>query len=182
MAIICIPLPIIFRAKIPVWRRLLLLFLLCSGAFVVVCAILRAYYSLQDLSLLPIAAGWTSRETFVAAVVVSIPGIKPIFSHTTWFRFRSTADGSYQSGGNNHGGSELVTIGGGGGKGVGYETGSKGKSELTVNGKELTGTRLSSDGSEDIILSNESDDVSSHIRVTSGYKITREEQERARGL
>lgn len=160
VAIIAIPIPIIFRAKISIWRRLSLLFLLCSGAFVVVCAILRAYYSLQDLTLLPIASGWTSRETFVAAVVVSIPGIKPMFSRKTWFKFRSTNPSSNDDGGSRrlrtH---ELVTIGGSG------NPGSQLNHEWTVNGKEHKGARLSSDGSEDIILRNEG------IQVTNSYEV-----------
>lgn len=155
LAIIALPTPIIFKAKIPLWRRLLLLALLSSGAFTAIATILRAYYSLQDLTLLPVAAGWTSRETFVAAVAVSIPGIKPIFSRSNWFRSRSGTGDGYRYGSQ---GNELRTIGGSGGQAISF--GSQGPSKWPVAGrnKEIKGTRLSSDGgSEDIILTGPGD-------------------------
>jgi len=47
-----------------------------------ICTILRAYYSLASITSLPIALGWASRECFVAAIVASLPGIKPLFRNT----------------------------------------------------------------------------------------------------
>jgi hypothetical protein len=156
LAIISVPLPIIFKAKIPIWRRMLLALLLCSGVFVIIATILRAYYSLQSLTTLPVAAGWTSRETFAAAVAVSIPGIKPMLSQTTWFRFRSSADDSKKYNDSSKGRNwthELRTIGGSGAP-ASHGAGSKmSTADWQVSGKELKGTRLSSDvGSEEIIL------------------------------
>ncbi|KPM36042.1 hypothetical protein AK830_g10521 [Neonectria ditissima] len=179
LAIIAVPVPIIFKAKIPVWRRLMLLALLCSGVFVIIATILRAYYSLKSITTLPVAAGWTSRETFVAAIAVSIPGIKPLFSRSKWFRFRSTAeDVVYYTGSRGKNGNhELQTIGGGRQPATcGPEE--VGQSEWQVSGKELKGTRLSSDGSEDIILSggNEQSHVSS-IDVTRDH--TRSSEQKA---
>lgn len=49
-----------------------------------ICTILRAYYSLTSITNLPIALGWADRECFVAAIVVSLPGIKPLFRNTRW--------------------------------------------------------------------------------------------------
>ena len=53
-----------------------------SGFFIMICTILRAYYSLASITSLPIALGWASRECFVAAIVASLPGIKPLFRNT----------------------------------------------------------------------------------------------------
>lgn len=55
-----------------------------SGVFIMICTILRAYYSLKSLTTLSIALGWANRECFVAAIVVSLPGIKPLFRNTRW--------------------------------------------------------------------------------------------------
>lgn len=53
-----------------------------SGIFIMICTILRAYYSLASITSLPIALGWADRECFVAAIVASLPGIKPLFRNT----------------------------------------------------------------------------------------------------
>lgn len=137
-------------------------------------AILRAYYSLKSLTTLPVAAGWTSRELFVAAVVVSIPGIKPMFSQATWFRFKSS---NGQSSGNTHGYAantsrsrnlELVTIGGSGRPTPGAPpAGGADRSEWRVGAKEIRGHKLHSDGSsEDLILEG------SGIHITKEYNVS----------
>lgn len=55
--------------------------LFSSGIFVMVCAVVRAYYSLSNINNLSIALGWASREILVASIVVCAPSFKPILSH-----------------------------------------------------------------------------------------------------
>jgi hypothetical protein len=55
-----------------------------SGIFIMICTILRAYYSLLSITNLGTALGWADRECFVAAIVVSLPGIKPLFRNSRW--------------------------------------------------------------------------------------------------
>lgn len=55
-----------------------------SGIFIMISTILRAYYSLSSITNLGTALGWADRECFVAAIVVSLPGIKPLFRNTRW--------------------------------------------------------------------------------------------------
>lgn len=128
------------------------------------------------------AAGWTSRELFVAAVVVSIPGIKPMFSQSSWFN-RTSQKSDDGTGGGRSGGAwthELVTVGGSApGAGTkmagGYETGNKGRSEWRVGGKEIKGHQLTSDGSsEDLILqdaAHPAQPVTGAIQVTTEFKV-----------
>lgn len=85
-SIIAIPVPILFKVNLVFWRKLLLGLLLCSGVFVILSTILRAYYSLQSISLLVTAMGWASREMFVAATAVCMPGIKPLVSKSNWYK------------------------------------------------------------------------------------------------
>lgn len=80
------------KVNLSLRRKLLLVPLLCSGIFIMAATILRAYYSLSDITQLPTAAAWASRETFVAAVAVSIPGIKPLFSNSKWVKSFKTGD------------------------------------------------------------------------------------------
>lgn len=75
-----------------------------SGIFIVICTILRAYYSLVDITNPSIALDWADRECFVAAIVVSLPGIKPLFRNSRWLGStnRKTPKSLYNSSGYNH--------------------------------------------------------------------------------
>lgn len=84
MGIIMVPMPLLFRVKVPVEQKIALVLLFSLGFFVIVATILRAYYSLQSLNTLMIALGWASRETFVATIVACAPAIKPLFSNQRW--------------------------------------------------------------------------------------------------
>lgn len=64
-----------------------------------ICALLRAYYSVQQIDKLQIALGWASREALVSAVTVCAPGIKPLVSNGRWFsRSSNQASGGFSSG------------------------------------------------------------------------------------
>lgn len=82
--IILIPIPILIKLQVPLHRKLILTAMFSSGIFIMICTVLRVYYSLKSLTTLSIALGWANRECFVAAIVVSLPGIKPLFRNTRW--------------------------------------------------------------------------------------------------
>lgn len=82
--IILIPIPILVKLQVPLHRKAILTAMFSSGIFIMICTILRVYYSLKSLTTLSIALGWANRECFVAAIVVSLPGIKPLFRNTRW--------------------------------------------------------------------------------------------------
>lgn len=67
-------------------QKMILVALFCSGIFVMICAVLRAYYSVTDINTLETALGWASRECFVSVFIVCAPGIKPLFARFRWFR------------------------------------------------------------------------------------------------
>ncbi|KAJ5660867.1 uncharacterized protein N7484_000239 [Penicillium longicatenatum] len=60
-------------------------------------AVLRAYYSVKDISTLSTALGWASRESIVSALTVCAPGIKPLISSSRWFS-TNTNSGSTSAG------------------------------------------------------------------------------------
>ncbi|KAI9926619.1 hypothetical protein ASPWEDRAFT_187222 [Aspergillus wentii DTO 134E9] len=95
--VIAIPMPIVFAAQIPIHRKLILSGLFSSGVFVIICAILRAYYSVRNIQDLSVALGWASREVFVSALAVSAPGIKPLFNKSRWFSSKKTSNNHYGS-------------------------------------------------------------------------------------
>lgn len=82
--IMVIPIPLLIKLQVPLHRKLILAAMFSSGIFIMICTVLRAFYSLQSLTTLSIALGWANRECFVAAIVVSLPGIKPLFRNTRW--------------------------------------------------------------------------------------------------
>ena len=89
-----VPLPIIISAKIPPFQKFVLCILFSSGIFVMIAAVLRAYYSVSNLNNLDVALGWASREALVSVVVVCAPGIKPLLSQFKWFQsFKSSSNG-----------------------------------------------------------------------------------------
>lgn len=182
------PLPVIFAARITIGRRLALMALLCSGILVAIAAVLRGYYSIKDISTVPVAAGWTARELCVAALVASAPGIKPLFSTSSWFAGSSHQNGN--SGGSKSGqgawNNELVTIGGTGAEprhrlnnndddelaAPGFETGNKGQSQWHIRTKEADSR---SDGSsEELILNDRTSGVNPQgaIHVTQKFQVT----------
>lgn len=46
--------------------------------------ILRVVFSIGEIGHLPIASQWALRETFVTVLVVTAPGIKPLFNQHNW--------------------------------------------------------------------------------------------------
>lgn len=78
----CVPIPLIVVARIPIIQKMILVALFCSSIFVMICAALRAYYSITDINTL----GWASHECFVSLFIVCAPDIKPLFAQFRWFR------------------------------------------------------------------------------------------------
>lgn len=102
--ILIIPIPILTKLQVPLQRKLILVIMFSSGVFIMICTILRAYYSLGDITNLPLALGWADRECFVAAIVVSLPGIKPLFRNTRWLGSsnRKASNSPYSNSGYNN--------------------------------------------------------------------------------
>ena len=99
-----VPLPMLFQTNLPLGRKLILGVLFSSGTFVIICAILRAYYSLRNIDSLPVALGWASRELLVASIVVCSPTIKPLVSQAKRVITDKSRSGSWRS----HAGSQFT--------------------------------------------------------------------------
>ncbi|KAL1960120.1 hypothetical protein VTO42DRAFT_292 [Malbranchea cinnamomea] len=83
-ALVCIPLPLLRKVKIPLYRKIVIGILLCSGVFVMVATLLRCILSLKDVEGINNSTIWAIRETFVGLICVNAPCIKPLFSQSTW--------------------------------------------------------------------------------------------------
>ncbi|OJD29680.1 sedlin protein [Diplodia corticola] len=85
-----IPAPILWKAQIPIRRKLLVALLLFSGIFIVAAAIIRCVMSVGEIRRIGTSGVWAIRETFVSIFAVNAPAIKPLFSR----RHRRTPDNS----------------------------------------------------------------------------------------
>lgn len=83
--IMAIPMPVLWRLQVSLRRKLALSSLFCSGIFIIVCTILRTYFVLGDSSNQLLGQQWAEREGFVSMIVISAPGIWPIFRQSGLF-------------------------------------------------------------------------------------------------
>ncbi|KAL1641019.1 hypothetical protein SLS58_006461 [Diplodia intermedia] len=112
-----IPAPILWKAQIPLKRKLLVAVLLFSGIFIVAAAIIRCVMSVNDIRHIGTSGIWAIRETFVSLFAVNAPAIKPLFSRSRHNlggssnnnnKSSSAAGGKYGNG-RSHGGGGTVT-------------------------------------------------------------------------
>lgn len=76
--LIAIPMPMLFRASMPRWKRAWLVGLFSLGLFVVMAAILRVVLLVSDpVNGAQLAGSWAVRETFVAVVTTNLPLLFP---------------------------------------------------------------------------------------------------------
>ncbi|KAH6951140.1 hypothetical protein BKA56DRAFT_505876 [Ilyonectria sp. MPI-CAGE-AT-0026] len=72
--LMAIPIPVLWKAKVPKFKKLMLVLLFSGGVFVMVAGILRCVLILKNPTTGPQqAASWAVRESFVAVVTSSIP-------------------------------------------------------------------------------------------------------------
>lgn len=71
--------------RLPLGRLIFTSFLLGSGIFVAVCALIRVILVVYNLGNHAKRGIWGGRELLVAIIVVNLPVIKPLFNKTSWF-------------------------------------------------------------------------------------------------
>lgn len=160
--------------------------LFSSGVFIMICTVLRAYYSLKSIQSLSIALGWADRECFVAAIVVSLPGIKPLFRNVRWLG-SSNRSRRYDENTSSQGTRFPWTKGSEGHTRTDVSTRTdihQDHFELSsrLSKRPIGASRLSSEGSEEHILGAQKDlegDPNNAIHVTTEYIL--EEEGRSRG-
>ncbi|CAJ2511284.1 Uu.00g069090.m01.CDS01 [Anthostomella pinea] len=158
-AILCIPLPLLWKLQIPLKKKLVIGLLLSSGLFVISAAIIRVVLTLSaNPSALNINR-WGVRETIVGIISVNIPILRPLFSRSFWNSSPITSSGSHSKGGK--GGTTTA-----GGQGP-YEMAS------SINGSQADdGGRKSFNGSEEHIIGKPGD---GNVVVSTTYNVTSEE-------
>lgn len=80
-----IPVPLLWNLQASFRRKLALACLFCSGIFIICCTVLRTYYVFTNSLLQSTGVAWAGREGTVSMIVISAPGIWPLFRRSHWF-------------------------------------------------------------------------------------------------
>ncbi|KAL1633272.1 hypothetical protein SLS58_011138 [Diplodia intermedia] len=112
-AILVIPIPMLWRLKVAMSRKLAIAALLSSGVFVIGAAITRAALTLGEAPSALNINRWGVRETIVGIVAVQLPLLRPLFVRDFWRRGRyvSSGSGGGGSGGANAGSTNDIRTG-----------------------------------------------------------------------
>ncbi|KAL7774214.1 hypothetical protein CFE70_005126 [Pyrenophora teres f. teres 0-1] len=78
--ILYIPLPLLWNVQLPIRKKVIYGFWLCTGIFIMTATLLRCILCLQDVSQINVGTIWSIRETFVGIIAVNFPVLKPFFS------------------------------------------------------------------------------------------------------
>ncbi|TDZ28980.1 hypothetical protein C8035_v007300 [Colletotrichum spinosum] len=77
--LLSIPIPMLWTSKLPMRKKLGLIFLFSGGLFVTMAGILRCYLIISDpINGAQQAGSWAVRETFVAVVTTNLPMVFPL--------------------------------------------------------------------------------------------------------
>ncbi|TVY36494.1 hypothetical protein LOCC1_G008207 [Lachnellula occidentalis] len=167
LGILVIPIPIIWKVKIPLGRKIIIGALLFSGVFVITAALLRCILTLANTKEIGNSTIWGIRETFVSLIAISTPAIKPLFKKEHWLgssndvssrRFKKFSGNKLSGISGNHGDLEI------------------GNSQKGLRNMESE-TELkdfSSNGSEENIINPQNSPL--EINVTTAYALDNEEE------
>ncbi|KAG9188344.1 hypothetical protein G6011_02267 [Alternaria panax] len=98
LIILSIPMPLLFKVRLPKKNKTILFVIFCIGAFTIVAAVLNKYYSFTN----PFGTEWTIwylRESYTAILCANLPLTYPliqrVFGLRNWNSHTYTADSPY---------------------------------------------------------------------------------------
>jgi hypothetical protein len=83
-AIMCIPVPLLWRLRVTLLRKVGVSILPSSGVFIISTAILRAVLTIGGKPSVININRWGFRETVVGLVAVTAPVLSPLFTRSFW--------------------------------------------------------------------------------------------------
>jgi hypothetical protein len=95
LIILSIPLPLLFRVRLPKKNKAILFSVFLIGAFTIVAAVLNKYYSFTN----PFGLQWTIwylRESYTAILCANLPLCYPLIQRV--FKLRNWSSGTYSTG------------------------------------------------------------------------------------
>ncbi|KAH7123537.1 hypothetical protein B0J11DRAFT_314168 [Dendryphion nanum] len=106
LIIIAIPMPLLFKVKLPMKTKAVLLFIFMIGMFTIIAAALNKYYSFRN----PFGLEWTIwylRESYTAILCANLPLTYPLIQKL--FRLKNWSSNSYGASNNQYGQRSNIT-------------------------------------------------------------------------
>ncbi|KAK6216189.1 TAT-binding protein-like protein 7, AAA ATPase [Pestalotiopsis sp. IQ-011] len=102
MAILAVPLPILWQLRVSIRKKILVGMLICTGVFVIAAAIIRVVLTVGENPSAMNINRWGVRETIIGIIAANIPILSPAFTKTFWrgpspTRHFSKAGGSFKT-------------------------------------------------------------------------------------
>ncbi|OHW94175.1 hypothetical protein CSPAE12_07091 [Colletotrichum incanum] len=83
-AILSLPLPILREIRVPLYKKIFIAVLICSGIFVIAAAIMRVAVTLGSEPSTITVNRWGVRECEVGLMSINAPILRPLFSRRFW--------------------------------------------------------------------------------------------------
>ncbi|KAE8154910.1 hypothetical protein BDV25DRAFT_135553 [Aspergillus avenaceus] len=83
-ALLFIPIPLLWKVKTSLTRKLVIAIFLSSGIFVITASIIRTALTLDSEPSSITVNRWGIRETFVGVATVNLPILRPLFTRRFW--------------------------------------------------------------------------------------------------
>ncbi|KZL77960.1 cation diffusion facilitator 1 protein [Colletotrichum tofieldiae] len=83
-AILSLPLPVLKEIRVPLYKKIFIAVLICSGLFVIAAAIMRVAVTLGSEPSTITVNRWGVRECEVGLMAINAPILRPLFSRRFW--------------------------------------------------------------------------------------------------
>ncbi|TQN65808.1 hypothetical protein CSHISOI_07531, partial [Colletotrichum shisoi] len=83
-AILSLPLPVLREIRVPLYKKMFIAVLICSGLFVIAAAIMRVAVTLGSEHSTITVNRWGVRECEVGLMAINAPILRPLFSRRFW--------------------------------------------------------------------------------------------------
>ncbi|CZR67962.1 related to integral membrane protein PTH11 [Phialocephala subalpina] len=176
--ILAIPLPLLWKLKVPFRRKLIIGLLLCSGLFVITAAIIRVVLTLGSNPSAININRWGVREIIVGIITINLPILRPLFGHPFWTSgtFKGTShnlEGGRNIGGG--GGYELSLSGKKGGGTVDVEAGLERQKKGSKREDSLEMVASTGMGSQEFIIQGKND-MGDGVIIETSYRVESEDE------
>lgn len=81
---LAVPIPIIWKLQLPVWKKCMVGLVLCSGVLAIMAAIVRIVYTFSDSPSAITINNWGCRELFVITFAVNAAVLSPMTRRNFW--------------------------------------------------------------------------------------------------
>lgn len=172
-AILSIPLPLLWKLKVELRKKIVIFILLSSGVFVITAAIIRVVLTLGAHPSALNMNRWGVRETIIGIIAINVPILRSLFNRSFW------TGAVYDSGNNSYGTSNTnkgANLSCGLSSKARAHMGNSNKSSACQSGESFV--RLDEEDSLELIMQNNLQGVHVH----TSYAVMMEDVEQTAGM